>query len=181
VFFEFAQTNYFYIDEETLRSRLDQFYSCPTRVGIDDAPWVAVALMVFALGTQFSHLHQSSARGSSRELMRDAHDICQTMDDTIASTFYRKAANLIPDIIAIDSIESVQAFLLFGIYVLPVDPAGLSCTYFGIAIRVATQFNIHQKSPKDMSLREVELRKRVWWTTYALERYVQTLQVYNEN
>ncbi|CAJ0551621.1 Ff.00g056000.m01.CDS01 [Fusarium sp. VM40] len=172
VFFEFAQTNYFYIDEETLRSRLDQFYSCPTRVGIDDAPWVAVALMMFSLGTQFSHLHQSSARGSSRELMRDAYDICQTMDDTIASTFYRKAANLIPDIIAMDSIESVQAFLLFGIYVLPVDPAGLSCTYFGIAIKVATQFNIHQRSPEDMSRREVELRKRVWWTAYALERRI---------
>ncbi|KAM0195595.1 hypothetical protein ACHAPA_007447 [Fusarium lateritium] len=176
VFFEFAQTNYFYIDEETLRSRLDQFYSCPARVGIEDAPWVAVALMVFALGTQFSHLYQSSARGSSRELMRDAYDICQTMDDTIASTFYRKAANLIPDIISIDSIESVQAFLLFGIYVLPVDPAGLSCTYLGIAIKVATQFNIHQRSPKDVSPREVELRKRVWWTAYALERFVQTIR-----
>ncbi|KAF4955784.1 hypothetical protein FSARC_11764 [Fusarium sarcochroum] len=172
VFFEIAQTNYFYIDEETLRQRLDQFYSCPTRVGIEDAPWVSVALMVFALGTQFSHLHHSSARGSCRELMRDAYDICQSMDDTIASTFYRKATNLIPDILAMDSIESIQAFLLFGIYVLPMDPAGLSCTYFGIAIKVATRFNLHQKTTGDVSPREIELRKRVWWTAYALERRI---------
>ncbi|KAF4453570.1 hypothetical protein F53441_3816 [Fusarium austroafricanum] len=170
VFFEFAQTDYFYIDEETLRQRLDQFYSGLTKVRIEDAAWVSVALMVFALGTQFSHLHQSSARGSCRELMRDAHDICQTMDDTIASAFYRKATNLIPDILAMDSIESVQVFLLFGIYVLPADPAGLSCTYFGIAIKIATQLNLHQKVARDMSTREVELRKRVWWTAYALER-----------
>ncbi|EGU84527.1 hypothetical protein HZS61_013840 [Fusarium oxysporum f. sp. conglutinans] len=172
VFFEIAQTNYFYIDEEALRQRLDQFYSCPTRVGSEDAPWVSVALMVFALGTQFSHLCQSSVRGSNRELMRDAHDICQIMDDTIASTFYRKATNLISDILGIGSIESVQAFLLFGIYVLPIDPAGLSCTYFGIAIKVATQFNLHQKTIRDLSPREVELRKRVWWTAYALERRI---------
>ncbi|KAM0551972.1 hypothetical protein ACHAPJ_008080 [Fusarium lateritium] len=172
VFFEIAQTNYFYIDEETLRQRLDQFYSCPTRVGIEDAPWVSVALMVFALGTQFSHLHHSSARGSCRELMRGAYDICQSMDDTIATTFYRKATNLIPDILAMDSIESIQAFLLFGIYVLPIDPAGLSCTYFGIAIKVATRFNLHQKITVDVSPRESELRKRVWWTAYALERRI---------
>ncbi|KAF5653719.1 thiamine repressible regulatory protein [Fusarium sp. NRRL 25303] len=172
VFFEIAQTNYFYTDEEVLRQRLDQFYSCPTRVGSEDAPWVSVALMVFALGTQFSHLCQSSVRGSNRELMRDAHDICQTMDDTIASTFYRKATNLIPDILGMGCIESVQAFLLFGIYVLPIDPAGLSCTYFGIAIKVATQFSLHQKTLRDLSPREVELRKRVWWTAYALERRI---------
>ncbi|KAF4957296.1 hypothetical protein FGADI_3200 [Fusarium gaditjirri] len=172
VFFEIAQTNYFYTDEETLRQRLDQFYSCPTRVGSEDAPWVSVALMVFALGTQFSHLCQSSVRGSNREFMRDAHDICQAMDDTIASTFYRKATNLIPDILGMGSIESVQAFLLFGIYVLPIDPAGLSCTYFGIAIKVATQFNLHQKTIRDLSPRELELRKRVWWTAYALERRI---------
>ncbi|KAF5677235.1 thiamine repressible regulatory protein [Fusarium heterosporum] len=172
VFFELAQTNYFYIDEESLRCRLDNFYSCPSRIGTDDAPWVAVTLMVFALGTQFSYLYQSSAQGSRKELMRDAHDICQTMNDTIASTFYRRAANLIPDIISMDSIESVQAFLLFGIYVLPFDPAGLSCTYFGIAIKIATQSKIHQSSAEDVSLREVELRKRVWWTAYALERRI---------
>ncbi|KAF4345768.1 thiamine repressible regulatory thi1 [Fusarium beomiforme] len=172
VFFEVAQTNYFYIDEETLRQCLDQFYSYPTHVDKEDASWVSVALMVFALGTQFSHLYQSSVRGSNRELMRDAHEICQTMDDTIASIFYRKATNLIPDILAMGSIESVQAFLLFGIYVLPIDPAGLSCTYFGIAIKVATQFNLHQKTTRDASPREVELQKRVWWTAYALERRI---------
>ncbi|KAJ4255034.1 hypothetical protein NW762_009838 [Fusarium torreyae] len=172
VFFEIAQTNYFYIDEEPLRQRLDQFYSCPTRVGIEDAPWVSVALMVFALGTQFSHLHHSSVRGSCRVLMKDAYDICQSMDDTIATTFYRKATNLIPDILSMDSIESIQAFLLFGIYVLPIDPAGLSCTYFGIAIKVATQFNLHQRITGDISHREIELRKRVWWTAYALERRI---------
>ncbi|KAH7194992.1 fungal-specific transcription factor domain-containing protein [Fusarium oxysporum] len=172
VFFKFAQTNYFYIDEETLRQRLEQFYSYPTRVGIDDTAWVCVSLMVFALGTQFLHLYRSSARNCCKELINDAYNICQTMDNTLALTFYRKASTLIPDILAINSIETIQAFLLFGIYVLPIDPAGLSCTYLGIAIKAATQFNMHQRSDRDLSPREIELRKRVWWTAYTLERRV---------
>ncbi|KAJ4137116.1 hypothetical protein NW768_002696 [Fusarium equiseti] len=66
------------------------------------------------------------------------------MDDTLALTFYRKASNLIPDLLVMDSIESAQVFLLFGIYVLPTDPAGLSCTYFGIAIKAPLfRSNVH--------------------------------------
>nr|CEG04998.1 unnamed protein product [Fusarium clavum] len=91
------------------------------------------------------------------------------MDDTLALTFYPKASSLIPDLLGMDSIESVQAFLLFGIYMLPIDPAGLSCTYFGIAVKAATQFNIQPES--NLSPREIELRKRVWWTAYTLERF----------
>lgn len=177
VFFEFAQTNYFYVDEETLRQRLDEFYSSSSRVGINDAPWVCTALMVFALGMQFAHLYQPSSRSSCGVLMREAYSVCQTMDDALALTFYRKASNMIPDILAMASLESIQAFLLLGIYVLPVDPAGLSCTYFGIAIKVATQSNMHHKSGDELSTREAELRKRVWWTAYTLERYVWCLSI----
>ncbi|RBR07279.1 uncharacterized protein FIESC28_10778 [Fusarium coffeatum] len=165
VFFYFAQTNYFYICEETLRQQLDQFYCNPTQVGKKDTAWVCVSLMVFTLGIQFLHLHQSLPRDAS---LHDAYSISQTMDDTLALTFYRKASSLIPDLLTMDSIESVQAFLLFGIYMLPIDPAGLSCTYFGIAVKAATQFSIQQRS--DLSPGEIELQKRVWWTAYALER-----------
>ena len=110
--------------------------------------------------------------------MREAYSVCQTMDDALALTFYRKASNMIPDILAMASLESIQAFLLLGIYVLPVDPAGLSCTYFGIAIKVATQSNMHHKSGDELSAREAELRKRVWWTAYTLERYVKVVNLH---
>jgi hypothetical protein len=176
VFFKFVQTNYFYVHEEMFRQRLDQFYSNPTQVGIDDTAWICVCLMVFALGTQFLHLYRSSTRNCCKELTNDAYTICETMDNNLALAFYRKASTLIPDILAIDSIESVQVFLLFGIYVLPIDPAGLSCTYFGIAIKAATQFNMHQRSNSHLSPSEMELRRRVWWTAYTLERFVKSVQ-----
>ena len=175
MFFEFAQTNYFYVDEETLRQRLAQFYSCNRQVGDEDKPWISVAMMVFALGIQFSKHYQSSAHSSCRELMREAHDICKTMDDTAASTLYGNARGLIPGILSANCIESVQAFLLFGLYTLPTDPAGLSLTYFGLATRLATQLNLHQRNTQSISPRECEVQKRVWWTVYALERFVHGL------
>ncbi|CAF3474752.1 unnamed protein product [Fusarium graminearum] len=170
VFFEFTQTNYFYVDEESLRQHLDRVYSCPSRIKQEDTPWVSVVLMVFALGVQFTSHYQSPPRDSSRELTRDAHDICQGMDDSTTSKFYQVAMKLIPDILVAESIESVQAFLLFGLHTLPADPAGLSYTYFGIAIKLATQLNLHLKTTSISCARDLEVRKRVWWTAYALER-----------
>ncbi|EKJ73982.1 hypothetical protein FPSE_05825 [Fusarium pseudograminearum CS3096] len=172
VFLEFTQTNYFYFDEESLRQRLDRVYSCSSMIKQEDAPWVSVVLMVFALGVQFTSHDQSPPRDSSRELTRDAHDICQGMDDSTTSKFYQVAMKLIPDILVVESIESVQAFLLFGLYTLPTDPAGLSYTYFGIAIKLATQLNIHLKTTSIACARDLEVRKRVWWTAYALERFL---------
>ncbi|CAF3466199.1 unnamed protein product [Fusarium graminearum] len=92
------------------------------------------------------------------------------MDDSTTSKFYQVAMKLIPDILVAESIESVQAFLLFGLHTLPADPAGLSYTYFGIAIKLATQLNLHLKTTSISCARDLEVRKRVWWTAYALER-----------
>ncbi|KAG8354796.1 hypothetical protein FVEN_g7205 [Fusarium venenatum] len=175
VFFEIGQTNYFYIDEESLRQRLDQFYSCSSQISPEDASWISVALMVFALGVQLSSHYQSTTRDSCRELMRDARDICQSMDDSIDSIFYQRAKKLIPDILLVESTESVQAFLLFGLYMLPVNPVGLSYTYFGIAIKLATQLNLHMNTTSAVFSKEFEVRKRVWWTAYALERRTSAL------
>lgn len=172
VFFEFTQTNYFYVDEESLRQHLERVYSCPSRIKQEDVPWVSVVLMVFALGVQFTSHYQSPPRDSSRELTRDAHDICQGMDDSTTSKFYQVAMKLIPDILVAESIESVQAFLLFGLHTLPADPAGLFYTYFGIAIKLATQLNLHLKTTSISCARDLEVRKRAWWTAYALERYI---------
>lgn len=54
----------------------------------------------------------------------------------------------------------------------PVDAAGLSCTYLGIAIKIATQNGMHLKYDKHLEPREMEMRRRIWWTVYTLERLV---------
>lgn len=127
--------------------------------------------MLFATGTQFAHL---TSRDRQDDVSRTS-DLDKTgvpsPDDDAALGFYHAAITLIPDVMSLASIESVQAFLLLGVYTLPVDAAGLSFTYFGIAVRMAIQNGMHRKCDKGMDARTVELRNRIWWTTYSLEKY----------
>jgi hypothetical protein len=170
VFFNIAQTNYFYVDEASIRHKLSEFYAQNSPLTITDAPWVCTALMVFAVGTQFAHLGSSHNAPVTRTAGKPIH-ISSATDDTLALAFFRKATGLVPDVLTIGSPQSVQAFGLLGIYALPLDPAGLSCTYFGIAIKIATHNGMHKKC-LDHRTREVEIRNRVWWTVYTLERCV---------
>ncbi len=171
IFFEYAQTNYFYVDERFLRLRLREFYSSPLRLDSSHAPWVCTLLMMFAIGTQFAHLEShTDSSNDSGEASDQQHNSTGKNDHEVGLSFYHAACRLIPDVIADASIESVQAFLLLGVYALPVDAAGLSCTYFGIAIKIATQNGMHRNFTKSLDERQVELRRRIFWTAVTLER-----------
>ncbi|KAI5920245.1 fungal-specific transcription factor domain-containing protein [Camillea tinctor] len=166
VFFDYAETNYCYVDEEFLRHKLVDFYSSTVEFDTDDASWVCTLLMVFAMGTQFAHLTFRS----------DRQDVTtpetSEPDDSVAVTFYHIACRLIPDTIANASLQSVQAFVLLGAYTLPVDAGGLSCTYLGIASRIATQNSMHREDYRITESRLAELRRRIFWTVYTLERRI---------
>lgn len=172
IFFEYAQTNYYYVDEQSLRRKLDRFFSDPRPLMPEDAPWLCTLLMVFATGTQFAHLSSQRGRNDvSKTNDAESHE-SPAPDDDAALNFYHAATPLIPDVISLASIESVQAFLLLGVYTLPVDAAGLSSTYLGVAIKMAVQNGMHRKYHKGMDARTIELRNRIWWTAYTLEKYI---------
>ncbi|EON68772.1 hypothetical protein W97_08030 [Coniosporium apollinis CBS 100218] len=174
VFFDYAQTNYSYVDECSLRQKLQDFYTLTPVLGTHDAPWICTVLMMFAVGTQFAHLSSRPHEHHSVELSTGQED-AHSADDAVVLTFYHSASRLIPDVIAAASIDSVQAFLLLGVYALPIDAAGLSCTYLGIAIRIATQNGMHRRYHKYLEPRQIELRNRIWWTAFTLERRISVL------
>lgn len=173
IFFEYAQTNYSYVDEQSLRQNVECFFS-HTRQPLDarDASWVCTVLMVFAIGTQFAHFCSRDGQIALSKSRNVVPESSSSPDDDIALTFYHAAVNLIPDVISLASIESVQAFLLLGVYSLPVNAAGLSFTYFGIAIKMAVQNGMHRNYSGGLEARTIELRNRIWWTTYILEKYI---------
>jgi hypothetical protein len=176
IFFQYAQTNYSYLDEQSLRQKLDHFFSNPQPLGPVDASWLCTALAVFAIGTQFAHLSSTSSQGNVAQAETVESD-SPAPDDDAALKFYHAAITLMPDVIALASIESVQAFLLLGVYTLPIDAGGLSFTFLGIAIKMAVQNGMHRKYHKGMDDRTVELRNRIWWTTYTLEKYTEGTQL----
>ncbi|KAH8885848.1 hypothetical protein GQ53DRAFT_728435 [Thozetella sp. PMI_491] len=170
IFFKYGQTNYFYVEENWAREKLESIYQQSSNASGDDSPVWCVLLMVLAIGTQFVDLDSGGSNVQPSDLDGDQDT---AVEDDVGITFYKLAVQLIPDVLAIASLESVQAFLLLGVYTLPLDTPGLSYTYLGVAIKMAIQNGMHRKC-SEVSLDEhaLEVRKRIWWTVYTLEKRI---------
>ncbi|KAJ5601839.1 hypothetical protein N7510_011373 [Penicillium lagena] len=163
-FFKFAETHYFFAEESWVLETVNSLYTNPESFYKNGSEvTISILLTVFAIGTQYSHLESSrqgsiSAPGSTFS------------EDDVGATFYQHAIRLLPEIIEISSLESVQACLLFGYYALPVDASGLGFIYINLAMRLGMQNGMHRKCKNEaFSPAMIETRNRVWWTAYALE------------
>ncbi|KAL5358531.1 fungal-specific transcription factor domain-containing protein [Aspergillus floccosus] len=175
IFFKYAQTNNFYVEEDWLREKLNVCYTNPSSLSCNDAGSVCSILMVLAVGTQFAHMESATPvnRLSVDPAALEDHHFSE---DEVGLTFYQFASKLLPDIIATASIRSVQACLLIGTYLLPLDTSGLCYTYFGLALKMAIQNGMHRKYlGEGLSPRMIEVRNRVFWTAYTIEKRVSIL------
>lgn len=171
-YFSHAQTNTLFVEEAWVTERIDRLYGAQSCIFEEDAPWVCTTLLVLAVGTQFAHLENvqsnpiPSVDTSDREMAVES----------VGVSLYQMATRLIPDVLTIASVESVQAFLLLGHYVLPLDAQGLAYSYLGMATKVAIQNGMHrQKKPVDLENSTWESRKRLWMTVSRLEKRISIL------
>ncbi|GAB1200863.1 hypothetical protein APSETT444_010243 [Aspergillus pseudonomiae] len=165
-FLEYTQTNYYYFDETEFRQKLDYYYTEDRYLDINDAGWICTLFMTFASGTQFAYMHASRP-----PYLQSTSGEDHLPDDTIGLALYRFSCRLIPDLITTASVETVQAFLLFGVYTMPIDTSGLAYTYLGLAIKMAIQNGMHRQFGEEgLDARTIELRNRLWWSAYALDR-----------
>ncbi|KAJ6160676.1 hypothetical protein N7470_004072 [Penicillium chermesinum] len=175
IFFKYAQTNNFYIEEQWLFEKLNICYTSPSSLSSEDSGAVCSLLMVLAVGTQFAHME------SAKPVNRLPSDYSANQDhhfseDEVGLTFYQYASKLLPDLIATASIRSVQACLLIGTYLLPLDTSGLCYTYFGLALKIAIQNGMHRRyHGEGLSPKMVETRNRVFWTAYTIEKRISIL------
>ncbi|KAI7760060.1 hypothetical protein LZL87_012431 [Fusarium oxysporum] len=163
VFFKFAESYLFFIEQSWVFEKLDLLYKSPQ--GLSQAGsevTVSILLTVLAIGTQYAHLeHTNGSENTSTSGL---------LEEEIGAMFYQQAIRLLPEIIEISSLESVQACLLFGYYSLPIDASGLGFIYVNLATRLGIQNGMHRKcSNSAFNASVIETRNRVWWTTYVLE------------
>ncbi|KUJ16071.1 uncharacterized protein LY89DRAFT_102668 [Mollisia scopiformis] len=73
-------------------------------------------------------------------------------------------------------IRSVQMLILLAIYSLR-DPRGPGAwTYIGLAMRTCIDLGLHRRTPaKRYPLLNVEMRKRIFWTCYCLDRQISII------
>ncbi|OKO96981.1 hypothetical protein PENSUB_10384 [Penicillium subrubescens] len=164
-FFKYAETHYFFIGRSWFFERMNLLYGDPSTFAKKGGEVIiSILLTVFAIGSQYAHLESSTQNSTGTSSQNFS-------EEDIGATFYQQAIRLLPEIIELSSLESVQACLLFGYYALPVDTSGLGYIYINLAIRLGMQNGMHRKCKNDaFSATMVEARNRVWWTAYLLER-----------
>lgn len=164
VFFKHATINYFYVEHLWLTEKVNHLYESPSELTAKDAGILAIILNIFAIGTQYVHLE--SIVGTDENSNPNTE-----WENEIGTMFYRQATKLLPEVIHLASLESVQACLLFGLYALPIDASGLAYIYLNIAVKLGIQNGMHRRLPSHtFPPHTIEARNRVWWTAYCTER-----------
>ncbi|KAF7680427.1 fungal specific transcription [Alternaria burnsii] len=173
VFFKHATSVYYYVDRRWFDETLDNIYTKPVSLRSKDVTAICVVLMVLAVGTQYVHLESPDRhKTSSTDLATDS-EVQSSWELEIGSGFYRQVAKLLSEVIHAGSLLSVQVLLLLGLYSLPIDASGLSYIYLNLAIKVAIQNGMHRKVSRNvLDPRTKEIRRRIWWTVYCMERKI---------
>ncbi|KAK7216804.1 hypothetical protein V2G26_004807 [Clonostachys chloroleuca] len=169
-FLKHAQTNYFYVEETWVEDKLDLCYAKPDVLSRGDVGVVSILFAILAIGTQYAYIESDRADNGN---MGPDPNISSFTEDAVGVMFYQQASRLLPEVLTLGSLECVQACLLIAVYLLPIDAAGLSYSYLNIAINVSIQNGMHRRySRDDLDTRVREIRNRVWWTTYTIERRI---------
>jgi hypothetical protein len=175
IFFKHATSLYYYVDRRWLEDILDKIYTNPVSLRSKDVTTVCVVLMVLAVGTQYVHLESPDRHKTYSTGVATNSEVQSSWELEIGSGFYRQVARLLSEVIHAGSLLSVQVFLLLGLYCLPIDASGLGYIYLNLAIKVAIQNGMHRKVSRNaLHPRTKDMRRRIWWTVYCMERYVHS-------
>lgn len=171
VFFKHATSFYYYVDRGWLDGILDHIYANMAGLRSKDVTPLCLVLMVLAVGTQYVHLESPEKNGRRISSFSSNSEAPNSWELDIGTAFYRQVAKLLSEVIHSGSLLSVQVFLLLGLYCLPLDASGLSYIYLNLAVKVAIQNGMHRKvSRSAFDAKNKELRRRIWWTAYCMER-----------
>jgi hypothetical protein len=89
--------------------------------------------------------------------------------------FYQAALEQLDTVLQAADIAAVQTLLLHAIYCLRA-PRGLSAwTNVGLATRICVSLGLHRKTPKSKPSLANEVKKRVFWSCYCLDRQVSII------
>ena len=164
VFFSHACDNYFFVECKWLDQKIYDAYNTPQKLNNGDVGTLAVILLIFAVGSQYAHLEASQGKDDPAT---------SDWDQQLGSMFYQKAVRLLPEILHLGSLESVQATLLLALYMLPIDAAGMAWMYANMSMKLAIQNGMHRNPPKSFTgTSKAEVRNRVWWTAYCIEKKI---------
>ncbi|MCJ1437266.1 hypothetical protein MMC27_006652 [Xylographa pallens] len=120
--------------------------------------WLAILNLVFAIAAKYTHLVKSEARGDERD-----HLVYFTRGRLLGID-----ADLV---LAQPDLQRVQITALMAFYLLSINQINRSWTLCGISMRYSVALGLHLRNENPrLSDPNKEIRYRVWWALYGLER-----------
>ncbi|KAJ5917000.1 hypothetical protein N7504_001015 [Penicillium tannophilum] len=168
IYFDFSMVTYRFLHRLNVEGWVKQIYK--NNISISNLPVgnmvarTAIVLMICAVGT----LHQDL----ESEAVAEAHS--QSEHWFTASKYLSSLESGPP------RLETIQVRLIQCLYLLSSSRAN-ECWYsFGTALQVVTALGLHRKWPAKMpkngcSSLELELRKRIFWSVYTLDKYLSIM------
>jgi hypothetical protein len=146
------------------------------------------------ISTRWPILHSAYIRSlhSRRASLNDSYEQCslhlvyasggrflETTGETGAfycEQHHAKAMEYLDELFQRHDVRSVQVLVLLAIYSLRAPQGPGAWTYIGLAMRACINLGMHRKSvAKGSSLFEHEMRKRIFWTCYCLDRQISII------
>lgn len=86
------------------------------------------------------------------------------------------AMQYLDELLQYHDIRSVQILILLAIYSLRAPKGPGAWTYIGLAMRTCIDLGLHRRNPhRRVSILESEMRKRIFWTCYCLDRQISII------
>lgn len=157
----YAEANYYYFDEKDLRARIQRLYDEQSQVNADDLDFLALALVSFALGSQFTQFHGVSLQAAETSLT----------EPLPGAQYMYHAERVIHLVMTSCSADSLQCCLLMAICLLPSAGPKASYIYLSVALKIAISLGLHRTGRVPGKRSADETLRRVFWTAYVIERY----------
>lgn len=110
-----------------------------------------------------------SNRTRSEASLRCKTDV-DSNDGSIAGRWlYRRSQMLLSSELESPTISTLQCHIFSVVYLCNASFQNMAHTTLALAIRTGQILGLHLEPPEDMPLVQRELRKRIWWTLYAVE------------
>ncbi|KAF2021036.1 hypothetical protein BU24DRAFT_487536 [Aaosphaeria arxii CBS 175.79] len=160
---------------KTFREKLNVTYQQPFSDEASDRTWLCRLLVVFALGESYN-----SGQPPEIHFLPDGSHASHSFPDRESkpppgTQFFEQALALLNIRHENPSIDQVEALNLIAFYSYSLNRRKAAYSYAGQSTRMSNMLGLHKPpTSTTSSIVELEHQKRVWWTTYCLDRMTST-------
>ncbi|RJE24557.1 Transcription factor [Aspergillus sclerotialis] len=147
-------TIFSFLSEKEFYNRLEQVYARkPDPTNRDECLIYCQVLLVFAFGQMYS-INQWIGN-----------------DSPPGFKYFKHALTFLPNMFEDASILFVEVLSYVAYFMQSINRRDTAYVYIGIALRMAISLGLHQEaSDQEIDSENREHRRRVWWSTYSMER-----------